>query len=281
MQRIHRRHQPAPRARQVGLLIASLLTLSLLLMVLDSRDVLDPVKRVAGDIVAPVSRTLTDAGSSLGSEPTGDAELRRQLEAVSSDRDRLLAENARLREQVAGIPELEQQLEFRQAHPELATVTAAVIGRDPEGLEKFIVIDRGSDDGIQAGMAVVSPDFLVGEVVEVDPDRARVLLVIDAAFRTGARLQVSRGSGIVYGLWQAGGRAEMRHIPIDTEVNPDEVVVTSGRTLLIPEGLIIGKILEIKRDELGSEITLSILPLVDFDELETVTVITGEREPGE
>jgi hypothetical protein len=42
MQRIHRRHQPAPRARQVGLLIASLLTLSLLLMVLDSRDVLDP-----------------------------------------------------------------------------------------------------------------------------------------------------------------------------------------------------------------------------------------------
>jgi len=277
------RSQPIQRTRQVFYLIGSLLALSLLLTVLDGRDMLDPVKGLVGGFVTPIARVLTDAGSSLnsGSSSASDGELAQQLEDVTRERDELVAENARLREQVAENAELRAQLGFQQAHPELTAVTASVVGRDPTGIEKFIMIDRGSNDGIQVGMAVVSPNFLVGEVTEVDVNRSKVLLMIDAGFQTGARLQISRGSGIVYGLWQAGGRAEMRHIPIETEINPDEVIVTSGRSLMIPEGLIVGKILEIDRDELGSEITLSVLPLVDFDTLETVTVITGEREAGE
>lgn len=277
------RSQPVQRARQVIYLAASLLALSLLLTVLDGRDMLDPVKSLASGFITPISRTLTDAGSSLNSDSSSasESELQQRLEDVTRERDELAAENARLREMVAENDELRSQLGFQQTHPELTAVTASVIGRDPSGVEKFILIDRGSNDGIKVGMAVVSPAFLVGEVIEVDENRSKVLLLIDAGFQTGARLQISRGSGIVYGLWQAGGRAEMRHIPIDTEVNPDETIVTSGRSLMIPEGLIIGKILEIHRDELGSEITLSVLPLVDFDALETVTVITGVREEGQ
>lgn len=278
------RSQPVQRVRQIFYLVASLVALSLFLTVLDGRDMLDPAKGLVGGLISPVSQTLTDAGSSLGSGGStvpGDSELARQLDEITRERDELAAENARLREMVVENDQLRSQLGFQQAHPELTAVTASVTGRDPGGIEKFILIDRGSNDGIRVGMAVVSPNFLVGEVTEVDVNRSRVLLMIDAGFQTGARLQLSRGTGIVYGLWQAGGRAEMRHIPIDTEVNPDEVIVTSGRSLMIPEGLIIGKILEIHRDELGSEITLSVLPLVDFDALETVTVITGERESGQ
>ena len=274
MQRV----QPVQRARQLILLIGSLLVLSLLLIVLDGRDVLDGPKSLVGGLVTPIGRALTGAGSSLNSDSNVDGDVLQQLEDVTRERDELAAENARLRELVAEVDQLRSQVGFEETHPELTAVTAAVIGRDPTGVEKFILIDRGSNDGLEVGMAVVSPNFLVGEVIEVDENRAKVLLMIDAGFQTGARLQISRGSGIVYGLWQAGGRAEMRHIPIDTEVNPEETIVTSGRSLMIPEGLIVGKILEVHRDELGSEITLSVLPLVDFDTLETVTVITGERE---
>jgi rod shape-determining protein MreC len=255
--------------------------LSLLLTVLDGRDMLDPVKSLLGGFVTPISRTLTGAGASLNSGSSADGDLSQRLEDVTLERDELVAENARLRELVAENDELRSQLGFQETHPELTAVTASVVGRDPAGIEKFILIDRGSNDGIRVGMGVVSPNFLVGEVIEVDENRSKVLLMIDAGFQTGARLQISRGTGIVYGLWQAGGRAEMRHIPIDTDVNPEEIIVTSGRSLMIPEGLIIGKILETHRDELGSEITLSVLPLVDFDTLETVTVITGERAAGQ
>jgi rod shape-determining protein MreC len=275
------RSQPIHRARQVLLLIGSLIALSLLLTVLDGRDMLDPVKSLVGDFLTPISRTLTGAGASLNPKSTAEGDITQQLQDVTRERDDLVAENARLRELVAENDQLRSQLGFQEMHPELTAVTAVVLGRDPSGVEKFILIDRGSNDGIQVGMPVVSPNFLVGEVTEVDENRSKVLLMIDAGFQTGARLQISRGTGIVYGLWQAGGRAEMRHIPIDTAVNPDEVIVTSGRSVMIPEGLIIGKILEVHRDELGSEITLSVLPLVDFDTVETVTVITGERAAGQ
>ena len=261
------------------MLIGSLVALSLLLTVLDGRDMLDPVKSIAGDFLTPISRTLTGAGASLNADATDGSDISQQLGEVTRERDELVAENARLRELVAENEQLRSQLGFQEIHPELTAVTAVVLGRDPTGIEKFILIDRGSNDGLQVGMPVVSPNFLVGEIIEVDENRSKVLLMIDAGFQTGARLQISRGTGIVYGLWQAGGRAEMRHIPIDTEVNPDEVIVTSGRSVMIPEGLIIGKILEVHRDELGSEITLAVLPLVDFDTLETVTVITGEKTP--
>lgn len=268
------------RARQIGMLAFGLVLASLVLIVLDNRQVLDPVKDLGGRLVAPVGRSLSGVDSPFSSEPVGDAELQQQLEEIRAERDALVAENARLREQVAEMEDLRAQLGFREAHPELEVLTAQVVGRDPQSLQQFILINRGSDHGIQRGMAVVSPNFFVGQVVEVEPNRSRVLLVIDSSFQTGARLQTSRGDGIVYGLWQAGGRAEMRHIPLETEVQPDELVVTSGTTAGIPEGLVIGRIRNLERDELGNQIIVDVLPLVDFDDLQTVSVILGERQEG-
>lgn len=267
------------RVRQIGTLVFVLMLASFVLIVLDNRQVLDPVKDLGGRIVAPLGRSLSDIDSPFSGERVADSELQQQLEQVRAERDALVAENARLREQVAEMDELREQLDFREAHPELEVLTAQVVGRDPQSLQQYLVINRGSNHGIQRGMAVVSPNFFVGQVVEVEPNRSRVLLLIDSSFQTGARLQSSRGTGIVYGLWQAGGRAEMRHIPLETEIQPDELVVTSGTTAGIPEGLVIGRISDLERDELGNQIVVDVLPLVDFDDLQTVTVILGQNGP--
>lgn len=263
------------RARQVVALAAILVAVGLLLIVLDGRNLLDPVKGPAGRAIAPVSGALSDLGQRIAPSPRGDAELMAELDAVTEERDRLIAENARLKEQVADIEGLQAQLEFKQVHPELQVLQANVVSRDPQSLEKFVIIDRGADDGIEVGMAVVSPNFLVGQVVEVDPTRSKVLLVIDSAFQTGAVLQSSRGAGILYGRWQYGDRAIMRHVPLETEVTPGELVVTSGLTDLIPAGLVIGSTHELERDALRNEIEISVIPLVDFETLRRVTVIVG------
>lgn len=266
------------RARNVAALALILVAASLLLIVLDGRNLLDPVKGVTGSIIAPISRELSNLGQRIAPGPRGDDELMAELGAITDERDRLLAENARLKEQVADIAELQAQLEFKQEHPELQVLQANVISRDPQSLEKFIIIDRGSNDGVEVGMAVVSPNFLVGQIVEVDPNRARVLLVIDSAFQTGAVLQTSRGAGILYGRWQYGDRAVMRHVPLETEVTQGELVVTSGLTAAVPPGLIIGTTQEFERDELRNEIEISVIPLVDFETLRRVTVVIGAPE---
>lgn len=267
-----------PFRRSTLVLLAGVVVLSMFLMLLDSRDKLDGPKSLLMSIVSPIGESFTDLGSRVSNigEGGGDKDLQRQLDDVTAERDQLLAENARLREQGREVEQLRDLLEFRQANPQLTLVTADVVGRDPGSREQFLIINQGSNQGIQVGMPVLSPHFLVGQVVEVEPDRSRVLLVIDSSFQTGARIQGMETEGIVYGRWQYGERAVMRHVPVDADVGTDALAVTSGTTERVPAGLVIGKVMDVHRDEVQNETTLDILPLVDFVKLSSVTVITGE-----
>lgn len=264
--------------RHSAMLLAGLLVLSLTLIVLDGRNYLDGPKGALGGIIGPVGESLSDFGGRFSPErEAADDELLAENEQLRSERDALLAENARLRELETTVEQLEDQLEFQEARPNLVALPANVVGRDPLSREKFLIIDRGTDDGVAVGMPVVSPHFLVGQVTETDPNRAKVVLTVDSGFQTGAVLQNSRGSGVVYGRWQAGGRMVMRHIQTDTEIEEGELVVTSGLTSGIPEGLIIGQVIEVDRDDLRNEVQVSVNPAVNFDSLLTVTVIVGEQ----
>lgn len=264
--------------RQTAALLAALLVLSLGLIVLDGRNQLNGAKGMLGDIVAPVGEGLSDLGGRFSSgRQVGDAELIAENERLQDENDRLLADNARLQTLEPRVEQLEAQLDFQEDHPLLLDVTAGVVGRDPQSRERFLIIDRGSTDGVAVGMPVVSPHFLVGQVVEVDANRSRVLLVVDSAFQTGAQLQSSGDGGVVYGRWQAGGRMVMRHIPPDSEVAENELVITSGLTSGIPAGLIIGQVIGVERDELRNEVQADVIPAVNFETLQSVTVITGTQ----
>jgi rod shape-determining protein MreC len=260
-------------------LVFTLVLVSLSLILLDARGALDGPKSIVSAGVSPVTGAFTRAGDRVrGLGERSDSELLEQLEQVSAERDALMAERANLIELAAEVEQLRELLGFQQSRPDLQLLQADVLTRDPQSREKFIVINRGSNDGIKVGMAVVSPYYVVGQVTAVEPDRSRVLLVIDAGFQTGARLQNARHEGIIYGRWQAGGRVTMRHLPVDTEIIEGELVVTSGRTEHVPAGLVIGVILSESQDQLRNETELEVLPLVDFDDLNAVTVIIGAED---
>lgn len=264
--------------RQTATLLIGIVLVSLTLIVLDGRDRLDGVKGALGDIVAPVGESLSDFGGRFtGGNQLTDSELLAENEQLRAERDALLAENARLRELEPQLEQLEAQLEFQEAKPDLVALPANVVGRDPQSREKFLIIDRGSADGVAVGMPVVSPHFMVGQITEVDDNRSKVVLTVDSAFQTGAKLQASGGSGIIYGRWQAGGRMVMRHIPADTEIPENELVVTSGLTAGIPGGLIIGQVVSTDRDDLRNEVQAIVVPAVNFDKLQTVSVIIEQR----
>ncbi|HUG13623.1 MAG TPA: rod shape-determining protein MreC [Thermomicrobiales bacterium] len=260
----------------------TLMLVSLSLILLDARGAIDGPKSLLTSGVSPISEALTRAGNKArGIGDRSDSELQQQLEQVSAERDALLAERAELIERASEADQLRELLGFQQSRPDLHLLQADIVSRDPQSREKFLVINRGSNHGIQVGMAVVSPHYLVGQVTSVEPNRARVLLVIDAAFQTGALLQHARHEGIIYGRWQAGGRVTMRHLPLETEIIDGELVVTSGRTELVPPGLVIGVILSETSDQPRNETELEVLPLADFDELSVVTVVIGAEDTEE
>lgn len=268
-------------ARQTAVIGVLLIVASLSLVLLDGRHKLDAPKRALAQVMSPVSAALTGLGD--GSNAGDPSSLQARYDKLQSDYDALVAENARLRVLAEQVQQLRGQLNFQQQNPNLTLTPADVIARDPQGREKYVIINRGSDDGIGVGMAVVGPNYLVGQVIQVEPKRAKVLLVIDAGFQIGARLQNAGAEGIVYGQWQLGGRVIMRHIPVDTPIDPTtELIVTSNKTAGVPEGLIIGKIVgEPRRDALQNETELDVLPVVNFDSLQTVTVIVSTSAAGQ
>lgn len=226
-----------------------------------------------------MGQALSDLGEdALGFQEGGDPNLRAEVARLEEENGKLLAENARLKELESEVESLRAQLQFQESRPELQYVTADVVSRDPQSREKYIIINRGSNDGIEVGMPVVSPNYLVGQVTEVEPGRSKVLLVIDSAFQIGGKLQKAQAEGIVYGRWQEGGRVVMRHIPYDTNVPEDDIIVTSGKTVSVPAGLVVGRAMDIDRDQAENEIVIEVLPLVDFDSLRSVTVITGTTQ---
>jgi len=231
-------------------------------------------------VLVELERAASELGADLPLPSfTSERELQQELERLRAERDALLAQLAEARRAQQELEQLRAQLQFQQAHPGLQLLAAHVIGYDPEQPQRVLVIDRGSDDGVRVGMAVLNPNVLVGLVTRVESDRAQVTVLTDPSIQLGAQLLDSGAEGIVYGRgWRGQGLLELRHLPPDTPFREGELVVTSGRTVGIPAGLVIGVAVSGNRQAAEDELQVTVRPLVDVRSLTTVSVLVGMTE---
>jgi rod shape-determining protein MreC len=259
--------------RQTILLVILFIVAAVALIALDNSSALSPLRSGLRGAVDPAVSWI-DRVTNRDGDPTP---LEVQLAEVTRERDELAAENAQLQSQMDSVAKLQDVLGVQEAHQDWTLLTAKVINPDPSGLQKLVTIDKGSDDGIEVGMAVVDPNYLVGVVTEVDEHTSRVTLAIDATFAVGAELLDSNGTGIAYGDWQNGGRIEMRHVSRDIAPEDGETVVTSDDTARIPPAIIVGRVTgEPSVDNASDSQTIQILPAADFDNLSIVAVILDD-----
>jgi rod shape-determining protein MreC len=260
----------------IGLVTLFALT-SIAFIALDSRNGLDPLKTALHNLVVPVTDTLNRVGN------RNDSDLAQELDRVTKERDAALAENARLKAELKDTDQLKEIVGFTESHAEWTLVSARVLSVDPTNTQKYIVIDKGSLDGIQPGMAVTDPNYFVGLVDTVEEHSAKVMLVIDASSTIGAQLSDSGADGIVYGKWQTGGRLEMAYVDRLEKPKKGELVVTSksveARTAGVPGNLIIGIVEEEPETfNQGDSQTIKVFPASDFDNLTIVSVIVDDGE---
>jgi rod shape-determining protein MreC len=150
-------------------------------------------------------------------------------------------------------------------------VMADVVGYNPE-LGQYILINKGSLDGLKEGFAVVDENnFLIGRIFEADSHSSKVILISDSNSLINALTQESRVAGVVKGSHGLGLVMEM--IPIDQQIKEGEIVFTSGLNDFLPKNLIIGQVKEVIKNE--SEIFQKALvqASVDLSRLERVFVL--------
>ena len=237
----------------------------------------DPVNSTA-QLLAPTADTLADQLAA----PASLAQAQTQIEALQSRVDQLERENEELRETQGELQLLGALFDYASESPENQRILANVIGRDPSPLFQSIIIDKGTDDGIQVGMPVDSERGLVGQVFRTTSDSAMVMLVVDRSSSIPSRLSASRATGLVHG----GGRGNamsMDWIPLEAEVTVGDVVLTSGligqfdQGLLVgrfPRGLVIGRVSNVIRSDAEILQTATVQSAVDFYDLELVFVVT-------
>jgi rod shape-determining protein MreC len=189
--------------------------------------------------------------------------------------DQLRLQVDRLQGQAAEAGRLAALLGFHQSHPKLPLLAARVISASPAPGTKLIYIDRGSRQGVRANMGVITPDGVVGKVLEVYPGSAQVLLVTDRQSGVGALLAPTRTEGVVKGTGDSD--LAMDYVVKTEKVKPGEVVLTSGLDQIFPKDLPVGTVVAARE---GSPFErIDVQPAAHLDRLEDVLVILMRPKP--
>ena len=226
-----------------------------------------PIASALRATTRPISDVLLNAGQ-LGELSTENAALRQDFAQAQAELT-ALREQRRADEQTSALDLAAGQLGAR--------VTAPVLLRDPAPGRQMLLISRGSADGLRVGQPVLGPGAtLVGIVTAADDHRARVRLLHDADSAVTTVLQSTRTQGSLVGTGD-GLRLDM--VPSTIPVAAGDLVLTSALGGLLPPGLLIGRVAEVdaRTEELFARIRVE--PLVDYDRLEQVLVLTDFR-PG-
>ena len=235
----------------------------------------DQLGRIFLELMAPLeragtfaSRTVADAWENL----SGLLRARDEAEALRGRVRQLEQDTARLAETEAENARLRTLLDFRKTLGG-TLLTTRVIGHDAAGLSRTLVVDQGSAAGVAKGAAVLAPEGIVGQVFQVSPHAARVLLVSDHNSGVDAVVQRTRGRGIVEGT--ADGRCGLKFVKRTEDLQVGDLVVSSGLDGIFPRGLPIGHIEAVDKQGQGLFQYGQIEPAVDTERLEEVLVMVG------
>jgi rod shape-determining protein MreC len=252
----------------------------------DGRNSLDPkdgssvrlIRLWANALVTPPERLIQYAKLGTGGMWQNYLDLRHVREQNSDLHqtiDRMRLEQAALLEDARQGQRLQALLGFQQKYI-YTTVAAQAIGSSGSDQSRVFYLDKGSTDGLDRDMAVITADGIVGKVREVFPHSAQVLAINDQTSGAGVILETTRIRGILRG--NAAGQPQIIGILADQRIQPGEVVLTAGGDQVFPRGLPVGVVEKVIRDpERDSFINVIVKPAAHLDQLDEVLVITSTQ----
>lgn len=178
---------------------------------------------------------------------------REQSRQLRSEIDRLKIENQLLKNELSSAQRAESLAGF-QAHNPSKMIGARVIGATPGVGTRSVLIDRGQQSGVRRGMAVVTPDGIVGNVIAVFPFASQVRTVTDPGFAAGVESQKNHVHGVLKGLGTSSARVD--YVPTGQKIEVGEQLYTSGEDRVFPRGLLVGKVTSVRESASFQDITV-------------------------
>ena len=272
MHDIFSRHRPL--ALLAGVVLAQILLLAF--QIKREHDV-RLIRYWAVQVMTPAERGGTWGFSTIRGIWTGYIDLhnaRGENRQLRDELGRLQIQNRELENEANEAQRLKVLLTFRDTYPEAQMLAAQVIGASADPSSHTLFINRGARDHLHNNMAVVTPDGIVGKLVEVFPTTAQVLLINDKESGVGALFAESRTHGVVKG--SADPTPRMDYVVNDEKVKAGEVVLTSGDDRIFPKGLLVGTVIDSK-PALPFQM-IRVQPAARLDRLEDVLILLSQQQ---
>jgi rod shape-determining protein MreC len=260
--------------RSIQLFVFLLLALGLIGLALGGY--LTPISRILLNPIVSAQTWLAkryQAVQSLITQPEDVTTLRQQNSALEAENSRLQVQIVELQQQVTEAQLLSTLVDYERRHVENQYIAASVIARDVSPFMHYVIIDRGSDDGLRKGMPVITQQGLVGSIAAVTAGAARVQLINDPGSSINVILQQSDVEAVLNG--QITGEIELNMISQNATVQPGDLVLTSGLGGNYPANIVIGQVVTIRNEASSLFQTASVQPAVDFSQLEIVLIIAN------
>ncbi len=171
-------------------------------------------------------------------------DVRDENQRMKTDLDRIKMENQYLRTELSTADRARALAMFQQQSPS-KTIAAHVIGNTTGVGAKVVIIDRGTGSGVQKGMAVITPDGIVGKVTGAYPTASYVLLITDPSFAAGVVSQKNRVRGTLKG--QGDSPVMVDYVQNEQKVELGEWFFTSGDDRIFPKGLPVGEVTVVRK----------------------------------
>ena len=255
-------------------IIAIFIVVGLIFLALSG--ILRPILGVIMDPFVSMQRWLSERFMALYdffTLPRDVTDLLQRNAQLENEVSSLQSQVIQLQEQLAETEILYSLLDFARSRPQDQYVAAAVIGQDPSPFLHYVIIDQGSDDGIRYGMPVVTQQGLVGRIDAVTSSAARVQLITDPGAVVNVKFQNKSEDAQIQG--SVTGEISLQMVSQTLTINPGEILLTSGLGGNFPVDILIGQVVGVEKTENDLFQSASIQPVVDFDAMRAVLVITN------
>jgi len=266
------RRRSANRTRLLLVTLAVCLTL----IVLSGGGTLRPLEGILSVPLNALTSLFSGGGRVVNTLTTGQRsydELLTYVGDLETQLSRITTEVVALREIGGDYQRLADLVNYVSQNDNQDVVAADVISRDTISSLRTLVVNRGARDGVRVGMPVVTGQGLVGRVINVSANAARIQLITSEFSSISSRTQTNRVEGAVIGL--ASGALRMTLLPQGAQVQVGDLVLTSGLGGNLPPDIVIGQVTSTRQFQSDIEQSAEVRSLVDFDRLEIVLIVTS------
>lgn len=265
------------RNKIVGIIISILILIVIVTMSNIKIDNLSYVQGLTNFFVMPIQNGLTYLKNWI----SGNNQFFTDVSKLKEENENLKQENSKLQQDLREFEIvkseneiLKEYVNLKDKYTQYSTVPAYVINKDISNYNNCIVINVGSNDGIKAGMAVISDKGLVGQIISVTSNTAKVQTIVDTSSSISCTLTASRDTIIARGTLEANSTLTATYIPTEASIIEGDTIETSGLGGVYPKGIIVGTVTKVSNTKNIVDRYAKVKTAVDFSKLETVLVIT-------